>query len=234
MKLTPRLKAIADQVCDHCKVADIGSDHGYLVAALYESNRGIKPIASDINEGPVENALRTLEENDLIGKIEVRLGGGLQPYALGEVDVAVIAGMGGMLIRDILSEAIDKVEALKYAILQPMTQQSELRRWLCEAGFEIFNEIVVREGDKFYEIFSIKKGSVSLEDPIYLEIGLQGTKRSPLQEPEVYSAYLNFKMNKYTKIIESIRQKGSEESQETLEVATAKLNKIREVLSHVC
>lgn len=234
MKLTPRLQAIADHIPDHMLVGDVGTDHGYLAAYLVQSNRHIKVIASDINEGPVDNALRTLEENQLGHIIEVRLGGGLEPYVLGELDMAVIAGMGGMLIRDIICESHEKVRHLKSAILQPMTQQAELRRWLCENDFEIYNEIVVREGDKFYEIFSIREGQTSVQDPLSLEIGFQGPgRRSELQDPAVYAAFLSFKANKYIKIIDAIREKGSEESKEALLQAEERLKGIEEVLSNV-
>lgn len=234
MKLTPRLQAIADHIPSHCLVGDVGTDHGYLAAYLVESDHHIKVIASDINEGPVENALRTLEENQLGHLIEVRLGGGLEPYALGELDMAVIAGMGGMLIRDIISESLEKVRALKGAILQPMTQQAELRRWLCENDFDIFNEIVVREGDKFYEIFSIRPGTTPVLDSLSLEIGFRSEDRvSVHQDQDIYRGFLSFKANKYSKIIESIRENGSEDSQEALIQARERLKGIEEALSNV-
>lgn len=234
MKLTPRLMAIANLMPSDCRMADVGSDHGYLVAYLVENKLVSKAIASDINQGPVDNALSTLRENGLADQIEVRLGGGLEPYKAGEIDIAVIAGMGGMLIRDIISDALELARSLNCLVLQPMTQQPELRRWLCENGFEIYNETNVREGQKYYEIFCIRPGKTTVKNPIEYEIGF----RKPFgdmsdAEKNAFVEFLQHKVKKYQKIKKEIAHKGSEGSAETLELVTRKLQKIEEVLNHV-
>ena len=43
-------------------VADIGTDHGYLAAALIEEGRAEHVIASDLNLGPCEAARRTVRD----------------------------------------------------------------------------------------------------------------------------------------------------------------------------
>jgi tRNA (adenine22-N1)-methyltransferase len=235
MKLTPRLQTIANLIPEGAKVGDVGSDHGYLVAYLVEQEQVSKAIASDINQGPVDNALSTLKENNLQDKIEVRLGGGLEPYVNGEIDIAVIAGMGGMLIRDIISDALVLARTLDFLILQPMTQQSELRRWLVENGFELFNERNIREGNKYYEIFCVRIGVTQVADPIQYEIGFE--KECDLMaagQREEYLVFLQHKIKKYQKIKKEIEHKGSEGSSETLEQVAKKLQKIEEVLSDVC
>lgn len=235
MKLTPRLQAIANLIPDHVKMGDIGSDHGYLVTYLYEEGRGVKPIASDINQGPVDNAIRTFEENNLVGKIDVRLGGGFEPYDIGEIDVAVIAGMGGILIRDIIEAAYEKASALKFMVLQPMTQQAFLRAWLLENGFEIFAEQVVREGEKFYEIFCVRRGECSVLDTLDYEIGLRQARLSfPKQDKDVFRAYLEHKIRKYDIIKTQVASKGSEESREMLLEVETKIQKLKGVLESVC
>lgn len=235
MKLTPRLKTIADLIPAGASVGDIGSDHGYLVAYLVEENKVSKAIASDINQGPVDNALSTFKENNLEGQIEVRLGGGLEPYAPNELDVAVIAGMGGMLVRDIIKEALPLARSLQFLILQPMTQQSELRRWLVENDFEIFNERNVREGNKYYEIFCVRPGQTPLVDSVQYEIGFHKTKETlDSEQRKEFAAFLEHKIRKYKIITKEIAHKGSEGSAETLEQAKARLKKLEEVLSDVC
>ncbi len=235
MKLTPRLKTIADLIPEGARVCDVGSDHGYLVAYLVEENKVSKAIASDINQGPVDNALSTFKENNLAGQIEVRLGGGLEPYEPKELDVAVIAGMGGMLIRDIIKDELPLAKSLEFLILQPMTQQSELRRWLVENEFEIFNERNIREGNKYYEIFCVRPGRTVLTDIVQYEIGFHKTQEAldPVQCKE-FAAFLEHKICKYKIITKEIAQKGSEDSVETLEQAKARLKKLEEVLSDVC
>ena len=52
MKLDARLQAVLDFVPEGGAVADIGTDHGYLAAALIEEGRAEYVIASDLNLGP--------------------------------------------------------------------------------------------------------------------------------------------------------------------------------------
>lgn len=231
MKLTPRLQAIADLIAPNSKVADVGSDHGYLAVYLYQMNKGIKPIASDVNAGPVENAKATLAEEGLLDAIEVRLGGGLLPYALGETNIAVIAGMGGILIKDIIMESMDKVKAMDYLVLQPMTQQPFLRQWLVENGFEIFNERFVTEGAKFYEIFCIKPGQMIVEDEICLDIGFG---KNHLEQPMAdYLDFLNHKLDKFKQVKTEIDEKGSEQSKGMSDKLEMKMRRLVEVIARV-
>lgn len=234
MKLTPRLETIAKLLPKGKRVGDVGSDHGYLVAYLVEQQWVSRAIATDINQGPVDNAISTLKENNMLDLVEVRLGGGLEPYVDGEIDIAVIAGMGGMLIRDIILERLAFARNLNFLVLQPMTQQTELRKWLVSKDFEIFNEKNVREGNKYYEIFCIKPGKTMVIDPIQYEIGFkQPLPEMGTEDLQAYEAFLKHKINKYHKIIGEITHKGSAGSAERLELATEKLHKIEEVLNDV-
>ena len=52
MELTPRLQAIASQVPVGARVADVGTDHGYLPVWLLLNGRIDWAIAADLREGP--------------------------------------------------------------------------------------------------------------------------------------------------------------------------------------
>ena len=73
MKINSRLKLIGDLVSDNSVCLDVGCDHAFLDIYLEKSNRGIKAIASDIAEGPLEAARSNIKRENLEGKIEVRL-----------------------------------------------------------------------------------------------------------------------------------------------------------------
>ena len=73
-KLDERLKKIADLITFN-SFADIGCDHGKLVA--YKSDDCSKIIATDINEKCLAKTIKLLKENDLMNKVETRLGNGL-------------------------------------------------------------------------------------------------------------------------------------------------------------
>lgn len=225
MKLSPRLKAVADFVTDGSRLADVGSDHGYLSIYLKENNLVDRVIASDINQGPVDNAVRTVKQYGFEDDIDVRLGGGLTPYKIGEVNCCAIAGMGGLLIRDILIESRPLVDSLDYMILQPQIAQDELRRWLIGNGFMIEDESIAVEGDKVYEIIKVKKGSMEIEDEINLEIGFKLLKSG---DPNSIK-FIDKKIGKYSVIRENIAKQGSDQAKEQLEVLEVKISKLEEV-----
>ena len=96
--LDARLGTIAAMVPRCRAVADIGCDHGLLVAALLEGGRCDYGIAADINPMPLEKARQELTRRGLLAQSECRLTNGLCGIAPVGVDAVVIAGMGGELI----------------------------------------------------------------------------------------------------------------------------------------
>lgn len=198
MKLTPRLKAVAELVPKGTRVADIGSDHAYVPVHLVRSGRAISVIASDVHHGPVENAQKVVEKFGLDKVIEVRHGSGFETYKTGEIDVAILAGMGGYLIRDLIIEGMPLVKTLKLLVLQPMVAMRELRAWLLEQGFEFVEERVAVEGKKYYEIFSVHySGKPQMATQKVIEIG-QAMIRS---EDAVSMKYLAHKINKLENLL---------------------------------
>lgn len=152
MELKGRLGAIAAKipVCD--TLADVGTDHAYI--PVYGVLKGIcrKALATDIRTGPVKIAEQNIRRYGLYDKIEARLGPGLGPVAPREADIAVIAGMGGLLICEILQDSLEKARRMKLFILQPMNSVEVLRKWLNEEGFKIYEEALAAEGNKIYNI----------------------------------------------------------------------------------
>ena len=108
IKLSDRLEKIYDRIEPGERVADIGADHALLPIALYARGRTRALILSDLRPGPLEKARANLRRLLPGATFDLRLGDGLAPYARGEVDVAVIAGMCGRLIADILSADAEK------------------------------------------------------------------------------------------------------------------------------
>lgn len=152
MKLTERLEKIASLVDRGEWIADIGTDHGYIPSYLLENKIIDHAVLSDINQGPLENSMKEIERIDMLDKVEFRLGAGLKVIAPGEVGTAIIAGMGGILISDILEESKPVSRSLKKIILQPMQAPEVLRAYLCHNGYKIIAEHLVREDHRIYEI----------------------------------------------------------------------------------
>lgn len=135
-------------------VADIGTDHAYLPAALAASGKSPRCIACDLNPGPLARAENTVRKYGLEDRIELRLSDGLAALHPGEAEDIVLAGMGGGLIFQI----INRCEWIKSGnvrlILQPMTSQDDLRGSLSESGFELNREAVAKEGGKLYLVMA--------------------------------------------------------------------------------
>ena len=84
MQLSKRLSSVASMVTAGYRLADVGTDHGYVPISLYE--RGVIPsaIAMDINKGPLERAKLHIAEMGMGQVIETRLSDGLQNLRPGE------------------------------------------------------------------------------------------------------------------------------------------------------
>lgn len=172
IKLTPRLQRVADLVRNSVTVADIGTDHGYLATYLVQNGKVTSAIASDLREGPLEMAKATVAQCGFEDKIQLRLSDGLQSISGHETDDIVIAGMGGELIAEILSNCTWIKDNTKHLVLQPMTHSDVLREYLCNNHFEIISDVVVRENKKLYNVIEATYSGVRREYPsIYKHIG---------------------------------------------------------------
>ena len=148
--LGKRLLSAANFVRQGAYLADIGTDHAYL--PLFLLDRGVigRAVCADINEGPLASAVENARECGLSDRITFKLTNG----AIGLSDMGItdyaICGMGGELIAEI----IDASEHLKdkgvHLILQPMTKQAHLRKYLAKEGFSILSEDYSHEAGRYY------------------------------------------------------------------------------------
>lgn len=153
IKLSQRLQAIANFVPQNARLADIGSDHAFLPTYLVQQKKINYAVAGEVVQGPFEIAKRHVEEAGLHNEIYVRKANGLA--AINEqdgIDTIVIAGMGGILITEILSKDRPLLKGVSRLILQPNNHDDTLRRWLLAHDFVISHESILLEAGKFYEI----------------------------------------------------------------------------------
>ena len=185
MELTPRLAAVAALVpACHC-MADIGTDHAYVPMDLVRKHRVEHAVASDIHKGPLDIARRHIGENRLSQWIETRLGGGLETLQPGECEGVVIAGMGGLMICDILANSPETAGALSWAVLQPMNHSADLRIWLAEHGWKITQEKLAREDWHIYDILYVEHGDMLVPSPLDAELGVTPMRREDSLFPEL-------------------------------------------------
>ncbi|MCR5481560.1 MAG: class I SAM-dependent methyltransferase [Clostridia bacterium] len=163
-KLSDRLMMIAEETEKGQIVADIGTDHGFLPLFLIESGIAPKAILADISKGSLEKARQNVEnyiqscpqeERTCLRKcFDFRLGDGLSVIAESEADTVVIAGMGGILMAQILLADLRKTFSFKRLILQPRNKAGHLMHILEKNGIKVEKEQLVREGRFICEIIT--------------------------------------------------------------------------------
>ena len=159
LHLQPRLRLLADLVPQGARLADIGTDHGYLPVYLLQKGRIISAIAADIGQAPLDHARRTAQQYGVTDGLRFLCCDGLQGIGPEDADTVVIAGMGGETIRHILSQAPWTKAGNTLLLLQPMTKQEDLRRWLNENGYAQSAERLVRDKDYLYPVFTVSAES---------------------------------------------------------------------------
>ena len=160
-RLSERLQAVCSMVPDACAAADIGCDHAFAVIHLVESGRIPCAAASDIRPGPVKTAQRHVEEAFLGDRIAVLTADGV-PEELNRVlferfgyqgpVTVILAGMGGLLMSDILRRAVTGPVETGPVVASPQRDPGTFRRTLAECGYVIEDEITVLDRGKLYPV----------------------------------------------------------------------------------
>ena len=157
-ELSKRLQTIASFVQPGSRIADVGTDHGFLPIYLLEQGIASYGIAMDIRKGPLSRAKEHIAEAGLEAKIETRLGNGLEKLMPGEADTVVIAGMGGPLMLDILRAGSHVFDDVERFILSPQSDWRGFRLGLQRLGLQIVREEMVCEDGKYYVIMETVHG----------------------------------------------------------------------------
>ena len=165
LQLQPRLQCIASLVPQGARLADVGTDHGYLPVWLLQHGRIESAIASDINALPLDHARATAREYGVTERMDFRLCPGLAKIKAEECDAIAIAGMGGETILGILEAAPWTHEDVHTLILQPQSAGQALRQYLAEHGFAIEREALAKDGHFFYTVLRAKKGHMTPLSP---------------------------------------------------------------------
>lgn len=201
MELSPRLLKIASLIPNGETLADVGTDHGYIPLYLFQNDVISYAIAMDVNPMPLKRAEDNICAAGYGNKCEFRLSDGLEKLSEGEVTSVVIAGMGGLLMIDIIMRGKSVINDDTKLFLQPMIAAPELRLFLFENGFTIENEYVIQEENKFYNIICALRGTSKYKDEdIY--IGRNVKKNSP----DVFGEYIKYKHRVCSNIMEGIKK----------------------------
>lgn len=232
--LSCRLAAIAAFIPNDCSVADIGSDHAYLPLHLAMHKNANKLIAGEVNEGPYQAAKHQVKRLQLGHMIDVRKGDGLDVIETEEVNVVVIAGMGGPLICSILERGLDKLKGIDRLVLQPNVAGHIVRRWLYEHNWPLTAETIIKEDGKVYEVLLAE--SRDSEQP-YQQLSCLAKERAILMGPyllqeksDAFCYKWRLELEKRYKICQSLHKSLAEDSTEKRMQLEKEIRMIEEVL----
>lgn len=191
------------------RVADIGTDHGYLPIYLLQNGIASSVYASDLREKPLQKARDNAKAYGVGEKICFLQSDGLHNYDGSEMDTVICAGMGGDLICLILNAA-PWLQNEKYTlILQPQSGGQDVRRYLSEHGFSIEKEQMTEDAGFLYSVMLVHYGK-----PMKLTPGQQFFPKH-LLVPSPYNAM------QYKRLVSSLQQtvSGMEKSKTPVDVA---------------
>ncbi len=196
--LTKRMQAIVRMAGDCPCVADIGCDHGLVCAAMLREGMTTRAIAADISAASLRKAQELAQREGLEG-FETRLGDGLSVLKPDEAQVIIIAGMGGLLMQEML-QASPQVAREARLVLSPNRNAPELRRFLAKEGYGIANEALVLEREKYYPVMIARWGEQRETNPLFYYVG----KQPLMRKDEEMKAFLQQRIAACEKILAAL------------------------------
>jgi len=208
-----RLKMIADNIIKGQTMADIGTDHGFLPRYLWEAGKCPEIIMTDLSERSLAKAKKTFEKYPGAKGIDFRVGSGLRVLNENEVDLVVLAGMGGVLMTSILGENPCKTISFSKYILQPRNGSGKLRYWLKESGFSIVSEELAEEGKFICEMIAVTPPR-NFKNPPSLKNYKEDIKNEVPQHlkeesKELLTMYIKRKLNTEKDILEELKARNT-------------------------
>ena len=159
LPISKRLLACAAMVQPNARVADVGTDHGYLPIYLLTNQICSHVIAADLREKPLDTARKNAALYGTAEQTEFVLSDGLHNIDKAAFDTLICAGMGGDCISAIL-EAAPWLKDKQYTlILEPQSSGNDLRRYLGKNGFAITEERLVQDGRFLYAVLQVRYGA---------------------------------------------------------------------------
>ena len=189
MKLSKRLQAIYDMVPSGV-AADVGSDHGKLIISLFEGGVISKGYAIENKKGPYTRLVKAIEDSGCQDHIIPMFSDGISELPK-DVDIVILAGMGGINIIDILKAHLGKLKNVRTIIVDAHNAIPEMRKAVCKMGYIIADEDIVQDGGKYYEIIKFVAGECAYLDDADYEFGPVLSKETSCIFKEKYESRID-------------------------------------------
>lgn len=230
LSLSKRMKTLADMATGDC-VADIGCDHAFVSMYLILENKAKKVIAMDVNEGPLLIAKANIKKFQLEDRIDTRLSNGFEKLKSNEADTAIIAGMGGLLMVDILKAGKIHTDNGVQLILQPQSDIKSVRECIEEIGYVIIDEDMIVDENKYYTIIKAIKDKNEISKARCKEYELAYGRILIQQKNEVLVGFLKEELLKYIDIINKLSNGNTNSQLERLLEIKKEIDLINEALN---
>ena len=163
-KYSIRIKTIIDQI-SYPKIADIGTDHGYIPIFSCLLGKADFAIACDIRQAPLSVAKKNITSYNLSHCIQIRLGDGMSPILPKEVQCVTLSGLGGESIINILKNGGHVLQYLNQMVISPQSSCHKVRRFIHKIDWKITQEHFLIQNNRPYNFLTCQPGI----EPLYSE-----------------------------------------------------------------
>lgn len=174
-------------------LADIGTDHAWLLIELLNRNIIQQGIAIDNKEGPLAIAQRNVASEGLTDKISLLKSDGALKLKT-PAQAWVIAGIGGENTLEIIENSLSQAQQLEQLILAPHSKIEIVRARLAELNFTVRSEQLVKD-EKFYVIINAQYSKNQQQ------LTLKETYLGNLESDPLYEEYVSNLLETYQQIL---------------------------------
>ncbi|WP_297281224.1 class I SAM-dependent methyltransferase [uncultured Anaerococcus sp.] len=211
-----RLKDIINIVDPGKMVIDVGTDHGLVPLYLAKNAISNNILATDISAPSLKKLEDELDEN-LRKSIKTKVTDGFKGIEIQPNQIAIIAGMGGNTIIDIIDDSMDFAKNLDYMILASNIATEKLRRFLTENNFKITRDFLTYENNKYYDILKVEYGNANSLDLSEIYYGFENIEnKNPLLIAKLEEDYKKNKGFRESILLNSKDKTGIEKIDERL------------------
>ncbi len=182
-----RIERLAYYTKHSKRVCDIGCDHAYTLVTAIKQYGVSHGYAVEVASGPLENAKKTIHEHNLDRQITPVLSNGFQEMDASLFDTAILSGMGGILIVEILKNSLEKIKNKKL-IIEANNDAAKVRDFLFSQGFIITEEEALYDQGKYYEIMIFEPGAQKYD--------VYDTEFGPILRKQCSADFLRYYENK--------------------------------------
>ena len=232
-----RLMTIADMVSRKGTLLDVGTDHGYLPIYLIKSSKIDKAIASDVSKGSLSKAIEEVKKEKLQDKIETRLGSGLMVIKEDDkLDTVVLAGMGGILISELLTEKLEYIKNKDIEfIVQPVQSPESVRKFFQKEKFTIIEEKLAKAEGRIYHIIKARYDEaykmLNYDSETDYEIGKAIIESNDASQKELCLELLDYKLKEQLKIKAQLETLNRESVESRYEEVICKIERLENLIN---